>query len=48
MRIEINKKSKFMFNEFKSIILNELLIINSLSAKMKVTDFITKLIKRDL
>ena len=43
----MNEKSKFMFNELKSIISNELLITDSLSAKMKIANFITKLTKRD-
>ena len=43
----MNEKSKFIFNEFKSIMSNELLIINSSFANIKALCFALKLIKRN-
>ena len=48
MRVRIKEKSKFIFNEFKSIISNELLIIDSSSVNVKILNiFISKLIERE-
>ena len=43
--MKIKKKLKFIFNEFKSIMLNELLIINLLFINVKSVFFISKIIK---
>ena len=40
--MKMKKKSKFIFNEFKSIMLNEFIITDSLFAKIKVSNFIKK------
>ena len=41
----MNEKSKFIFNEFKLIMLNELLIIDLSFANAEVLCFASKLIK---
>ena len=48
MRMRMKEKSKFIFNELKLTMLNELLIINSLFINVKISDiFISKSIKRE-
>ena len=41
----MKEKSKFIFNEFKSIMLNELMMINSSFINVNVICFISNLIK---